>query len=292
MQMDNVIFNEETHQYFLNGNELISVTRLLKKHGLAPDYSGVNLDVLNAKAERGSLIHKELEEYVKNGELGFTDELNQFIELCEKENINPEKSEFIVNNDIIAGTVDTFGKINDSYYVGDFKTTSVLHKKSVAWQLSLYAYLGGLIVDKFLAFHFTKEGLKLVEINAIPVEEVVKLIECEMCGEIYHEPTMDLAKSQNEALYNIQLHLQILDETKKALEEEAKTIKQNIMSAMEQNGIKKIDNDFFTITYVEPTTRETIDSKKLKLEMPEIANQYTNISNVGASLRIKIKEGN
>ena len=290
--MDKVIFNEETHQYFLGDKELISVTRLLKKHGLAPDYSGVNLDVLNAKAERGSLIHKELEEYVKNGELGFTEELNQFIELCEKENIQPTRSEFIVNNDIIAGTADTFGLINHEFYVGDFKTTSILHKESVAWQLSLYAYLGGLIVNKFLVFHFTKNCLKLVEINPIPIEEVVKLIECERNGLIYEKPTMDLTTVQNQELFDIQMQLQLLDETKKALEEKSKIIKENILKAMEQNGIKKIDNEYFTITYVEPTKRETIDSKRLKLEQPEIASQYTTVSNIGASLRIKIKEGN
>lgn len=290
--MDKVIFNEETHQYFLGDKELISVTRLLKKHGLAPDYSGVNLNVLNAKAERGSLIHKELENYVKNGELGFTEELSQFIELCEKENIQPTRSEFIVNNDIIAGTVDTFGLINHEFYIGDFKTTSVLHKESVSWQLSLYAYLGGLILNKFLVFHFTKNGLKLVEINPVPIEEVVKLIECERNGLIYEKPTMDLAVQQNQELFEIQMQLQILDESKKVLEEKQKIIKDNILKAMEQNGIKKIDNEFFTITYVKPTTRETIDSKRLKLEQPEIASQYTNISNVNASLRIKIKEGN
>lgn len=290
--MDKVIFNEETHQYFLGDKELISVTRLLKKHGLAPDYSGVNLDVLNAKAERGSLIHKELEEYVKSGELGFTEELNQFIELCEKENIQPTRSEFIVNNDIIAGTADTFGLINHEFYVGDFKTTSILHKESVAWQLSLYAYLGGLIVNKFLVFHFTKNGLKLVEINPIPIGEIVKLIECERNGLIYEKPTMDLTIVQNRELFDIQMQLQLLDETKKALEEKSKIIKDNILKAMEDNGIKKIDNEYFTITYVEPTKRETIDSKRLKLEQPEIASQYTTVSNINASLRIKIKEGN
>lgn len=289
--MDKVVFNEDTHQYFLGDKELISVTRLLKKHGLAPDYSGVNLDVLNAKAERGSLIHKELEEYVKHGEIGFTNELNQFIELCKKENIVPKRSEFIVNNDIIAGTVDTLGGYNDCVYIGDFKTTSTLHKKSVAWQLSLYAYLDGSIIDKFLVFHFTKDSLKLVEIQPIPIEEVVKLIECERNGEIYQEPTLDLAVKQNQELFEIQMQLQILDESKKELEEKQKIIKDNILKAMEENGIKKIDNEFFTITYVEPSTRETIDSKRLKVEQPEIAAQYTNISNVNASLRIKIKEG-
>ena len=36
-----LVFNEEEHKYLLDGKELISVTTLMKKHGLSPDYSGV-----------------------------------------------------------------------------------------------------------------------------------------------------------------------------------------------------------------------------------------------------------
>ena len=54
-------FDAEKHEYFDGEKRLISVTQLLKKHGLAPDYSGVSDSVLNAKAERGTLIHSEIE---------------------------------------------------------------------------------------------------------------------------------------------------------------------------------------------------------------------------------------
>ena len=45
-------FDAEKHEYFDGEKRLISVTQLLRKHGLAPDYSGVSDAVLNAKAER------------------------------------------------------------------------------------------------------------------------------------------------------------------------------------------------------------------------------------------------
>lgn len=66
----NCIFKEDTHQYFLVDSktgevvkELISVTTLLRKHGLAPDYSGVPSETLKAKAEYGNLVHSEIEKY-------------------------------------------------------------------------------------------------------------------------------------------------------------------------------------------------------------------------------------
>ena len=67
-------FDEENHRYTLDGKTLISVTQLMKKHGLAPDYSAVSESVLAAKAERGTLIHKEIEDFNKGGEIGFTQE--------------------------------------------------------------------------------------------------------------------------------------------------------------------------------------------------------------------------
>lgn len=63
--MGTAIFNKENHTYTLDGKILISVTQLMRKHGLAPDYSGVNEVVLQRKAERGTLIHEEIERYIK-----------------------------------------------------------------------------------------------------------------------------------------------------------------------------------------------------------------------------------
>ena len=66
-----LIFNEDKHEYTLDGKKLISVTQLMSKYGLAPDYSNVDPEVLKRKAQRGTLIHKEIEDYLSyraNGE--------------------------------------------------------------------------------------------------------------------------------------------------------------------------------------------------------------------------------
>ena len=44
-----------------------------------------------------------------------------------------------------------------------------------------------------------------------------------------------------------------------------------------------------TVTYVKPTTRTSIDSAKLKKEMPEVVEKYSKTSNVKSSIRIKLK---
>lgn len=41
------------------------------------------------------------------------------------------------------------------------------------------------------------------------------------------------------------------------------------------------------LTYVSPSTRKTIDSKKLKEEEPSIAEKYTKITNVNPTIRLE-----
>ena len=58
---------------------------------------------------------------------------------------------------------------------------------------------------------------------------------------------------------------------------------------MEQYNVKKFENDSVKFVYVEPTTRTSVDSTKLKKEQPEIYEKYLKTSNVSASVRITVK---
>lgn len=294
--MDKVKFNKKNHTYTLikdNGEKinLVSVTTLLKKHEITPNYSNVNENVLKAKAERGSVIHEELEQYINHKKLGFTNELENFIKACKKHNILPSKSEFMVWNDEIAGTVDVAGIIDGQTFLGDFKTTTTLHREAVAWQLSLYAYLMNEKFDKFLCIHFPDEDTcNIVEIKPIEQEEIERLLECERNCEIFQKKTLELDTVSCEKILTIQQELKTLDDRKKELEKAESELKQMLIQKMEETGVKSIDNEYFKITYVAPTTRETIDSARIKKELPEIAEQYLKTSAIKASVRITLKD--
>lgn len=287
-------FDELEHKYFLNDGtsekELVSVTTLLKKHGLTPDYSFVNEVVLSTKAERGTIVHKELEAYIKSNEVGFTSELENFINTCNTREIVPQQSEFIVFNDEIAGTVDIKGLIENQTFLGDFKTTSSLDKNAVAWQLSLYQYLTGEKFDKLICFHFKdEENLKIIELTPISEEEIKKLLECERNFVLYERKTLEIDFIDSEKILAVQRALKTLDAQKKELEAQENEIKEVLLKKMEENQVKSIDNDLFKITYVDSFSRESVDSTRLKKEKPEIAAEYTKSSTVKASVRITLK---
>lgn len=65
---------------------------------------------------------------------------------------------------------------------------------------------------------------------------------------------------------------------------------QQIMDIMKASGTKSIKTEYVTITYVAPTVRKSLDSKKLKEDCPDIYDKYLKESPVKESLRIKMKE--
>ena len=71
--------------------------------------------------------------------------------------------------------------------------------------------------------------------------------------------------------------------------EEYDAFKAELLKAMEQNGVVKIDTDEVLINYVVPTNREAFDSKSFKDDFPDLYDHYVKISPVKASVRIKVK---
>lgn len=287
-------FDEVNHKYYDGEKELISVTTLMRKHGLAPDYSSVSQEVLNKKAERGTLIHKEIENFNKEGIVGFTKECNEFAGYTFINNVKVISSEQIVHNDIVAGTLDLILDYGNGFLtIADIKTTATLHKEAVSWQLSIYAYLvNDPRVIKGQAYHFNKDGeLKVVDIPLKPMEEVEKLMEAERNGfELYHLPQIELDEEQIATIKEATAIIEKAKAEQKSAEDRLTAVKESLLVAMQENGVKKFQSDNLTITYVDEVEKVTIDSARLKKEMPEIAEQYSKKTIQKASVRITLKE--
>ena len=75
----------------------------------------------------------------------------------------------------------------------------------------------------------------------------------------------------------------------KKLKEMQDNYKEQLLKVMEENDILKIEIPELTITRKAPTTRETLDSKSLKADMPEIYDEYVRLTDVKGSITIKLK---
>ena len=183
-------FREQDHTYWIGDKQLISVTQLLKKHHLSTDFSMVNKDVLNAKSERGTLIHKEIETYLKTGEMGFTSELYDFIEWQEENQVKAIASEIIVNNDLVAGTVDLIAESPN-------------------------------FTAEIIALHLDGEKCRSYPLELIPTEEIERLLECERKGEIYKPKELIVPAMAIKELYKIELLIQSMEKKKKEAEKKS-----------------------------------------------------------------------
>lgn len=282
-----ILFDEKTHTYTDDGKHLISVTQLMKKHGLAPDYSGVTPETLMAKAERGTLIHKEIETWIKTGEIGFTEECVKFAQYAAAKNLTFDGSEVMAFNDICAGTIDL---LLNGDTIADIKTTSTIHTDAVSWQLSIYAALLGKELTKAQVFHFAPDGtLNVVDIQFKPKEEVERLFACEREGTFYAQDLDVFSPEDVSAVDRAQRLFDYLEAQKTEAEEKLKEAKSKILAEMEKRGLKSCDLGKIKFTLVPASERKSIDTARLKKEQPDIAAAYEKTSAVAASLRITVR---
>lgn len=102
---------------------------------------------------------------------------------------------------------------------------------------------------------------------------------------------MELVKVENGYILDKQSIEEIKEVEKlaKALKAKQDAIKAELLKVMEDNNIIKFENEDLLINYIGPTQRETFDSKHLKADNPDLYDLYVKLSEVKASVRIKLK---
>lgn len=309
-----IAFEERNHVYAINGEiATTSVTELLAKHGLAPNYTGASRAKLQESADKGKAVHKDLEEIVNDlSHVPTTEQGKQFREWATmnlKMGVAEQKVGFEFEGFSIAGTIDLIGiDYEDRLIIGDHKNTSKFHREYVSWQVSLYDYflrrLGNETINgrgfsgwtgakKFYCFHYDPKTAKMTiyELEKIADEEIEKLIECERKGEKYVRPNLYLDKEmQDKFLLAEQLLAQKQAEYKQA-EAEADKIREEILQAFEKQHILSWEspNKKVKVTYVHKTDIESVDKAKLKKDFPTVYNKVIKLTSRKAYIKIETK---
>ena len=288
--MEKFEFNDQTHTYKLNGKIIPSVTQIINEVLFYNKYSSVSEDTLELAKNKGSLIHKEIENYIKKGEIGFTLELESFINIVNDKKLEHMKSEVKVHNKEIAGTIDIVCRIGDKNVIIDTKTTAELDKEYVSWQLSMYAYIletyYSVRIDELYGMWLRDEKYKFVKVEKKTHNQIEDVLEAFKNGskiDLY-SATLQTIPLDNQIAFMGLVH-QMND-----IENKIKEVKEAILKEMEDRGLSKVEIGDVTITYKQPTTRVSIDTKKLKED--GLYDKYSKISNVKGSISIKLEEDN
>lgn len=102
---------------------------------------------------------------------------------------------------------------------------------------------------------------------------------------------MELVKVENGYILDKQSieAIKEVEKLSKALKVKQDAIKAELLKVMEDNNVVKFENEDLLINYIGPTQRETFDSKQLKADNPDLYDLYVKLSEVKASVRIKLK---
>ena len=160
---------DDTHTYLYDGLMLPSVTQILGVK-YKNDYASVPPAVLNNAAQRGTAVHKAIENYNNSGYDDGSEAVRNFKFLQKQygfEVLDSELPIVIFKDDmpIACGRLDMTMLIDGQTGIADIKTVSALNKEKIAYQLNLYRI--GLMqsygVDaKFLKIIHLRDGIRKV----------------------------------------------------------------------------------------------------------------------------------
>lgn len=168
-------FAEASHTYLLDGIIVPSVTQVLSRM-FPEEYARVSQETLAAAAERGTAVHKSIENYCKGQDDG-TEAVWDFKRLQKRHGIEPLANEIpVIIDGRIAGRLDMIAEIDGETAVADIKTTATLNKEKLALQLNLYKIGAEQCMDiepitKLYGIHIRDGKAKLVEVPILEGNE-------------------------------------------------------------------------------------------------------------------------
>lgn len=287
-------FDETLHKYTVDGKEVVSVTQLLQKHRITPSYDAVDKELLRMASERGTLIHEEVENWIKNNETGFTEEAEK---ICEYLNSNADRdskiiSEQIVANDIVAGRFDVLYTHEKELVLTDIKTGNSKHLYGWTWQLSLYKYLYERMYDKKIKsieiFWAHDKVLNVIPCEYVGDDKIENLLNAEREGRLISDVDLGVSEEELEDLEELMEEIKIKEDELNLMKEKVDKVKETLYSTMGKEGVKTVDRGKLKITYVAPSTRVSVDSKKLQEKEPEIYKKYVKTTTVAGSIKITL----
>lgn len=161
------LFSEELHKYYVDGEEVPSVTEIAKPISFE-QMSKLDNNILERARNRGSIVHEYCEQYLLCGEIDFAEVGSEYIDYVEQFvnwyiTYKPKVlfTEYQMYSSEFAGTTDLICEIDGKRIIVDYKTTSSIDTKSLSVQLEGYrrlAEMQGIHIDATYSLQLKKDS--------------------------------------------------------------------------------------------------------------------------------------
>ena len=297
LNVPRVIFIEESHQYFIGKKELKGVTGTLIKKAFPDTYKNIPESVLMKAAERGGLIHNTFETFCSIFDADLkqypnpTEELLAFHSMLVAYDLHYVASEYLVTDgENFASAIDgIFADSEGNIYLVDYKTTATLHYDNVSLQLSIYAKWfeeqnPDLKVKEIVCMWFKNGQSKFQPLPRVADYQIDDLINAYLADDTDYQYKVEVP----EQFSALEQEYRLITARMDALKIKQDDLKEQMMKMMEANKQKSIKTNIGSYSYVESTTKRTLDMKLFKKKYPNAYERLTKVSFSKPSLRIKL----
>ena len=292
-----VRFDEEQHRYFLGEKELSGITGTLIKKAFPDTYKGIPDSVLAKAAERGNVIHQNLELFdtICNSDVNIMPsvlpEVKDYNEMLISYGLHHVDSEYLVtDNENFASAIDKVLADNEgNIYLADIKTTATLHYDNVSLQLSIYAKWfeeqnPDLKVKEIVCMWFKNGQSKFQPLPRVSDEQIDDLINAYLADDAEYQYKVEVP----EQFSALEQEYRLITARMDALKIKQDDLKEQMMKMMEDNKQKSIKTKIGSYSYVAATTKKTFDTKLFKDTEPDHYEHYLKETTTKPSIRIKL----
>lgn len=292
-----VRFDEEQHRYFLDEKELSGITGTLIKKAFPDTYKGIPDAVLAKAAERGNVVHQNLELFdtVCSSDINIMPsvlpEIKDYNKMLISYGLHHVDSEYLVtDNENFASAIDkVLADDEGNIYLADIKTTATLHYDNVSLQLSIYAKWfeeqnPDLKVKEIVCMWFKNGQSKFQPLPRVSDEQIDELINAYLADDTEYQYKVEVP----EQFSALEQEYRLITARMDALKIKQDDLKEQMMKMMEANKQKSIKTNIGSYSYVAATTKKTFDTKLFKDTEPEHYEYYLKETTTKPSLRIKL----
>ena len=292
-----VRFDEEHHRYFLGEKELSGITGTLIKKAFPDTYKGIPDAVLAKAAERGSVVHQNLELFdtICNSDINIMPsvlpEVKDYNEMLISYGLHHVDSEYLVtDNENFASAIDKVLADNEgNIYLADIKTTATIHYDNVSLQLSIYAKWfeeqnPDLKVKEIVCMWFKNGQSKFQPLPRVEDWQIDDLINAYLANDAEYQYKVEVP----EKFSALEQEYRLITARMDVLKIKQDDLKEQMMKMMEANKQKSIKTNIGSYSYVAASTKKTFDTKLFKDTEPDHYEHYLKETTTKPSIRIKL----